>query len=137
MKRTALSLAALLLTGCMMFMKAPSDPKAYERTQVGATQTYRATFAPADSIKVGQLHKWNIVVTTADGAPQKHTADFEAALRRVEPRLAIQATPLPAVVAASLDRERLGQAARRRRGVLAAGPVRSVDRAAVLRARRQ
>ena len=50
----------------------------------------------------------SIVVTTADGAPQKHTADFEAALRRVEPRLAIQSTPLPALVATSLDRERLG-----------------------------
>ncbi len=50
----------------------------------------------------------SIVVTTADGAPEKHTADFEAALRRVEPRVAIAATPVPAVVAASLDRERLG-----------------------------
>jgi putative ABC transport system permease protein len=50
----------------------------------------------------------SIVVTTADAAPERHIAEFEAALRRVEPRLAIEATPLPAVVAASLDRERLG-----------------------------
>jgi putative ABC transport system permease protein len=50
----------------------------------------------------------SIVVATADGIPERHLADFEAALRRVEPRLAIDAAPLPAVVAASLDRERLG-----------------------------
>src|SRR5690349_13173562 len=69
MKRIALSLSALLLTGCMMFMKAPTDPQAYDRTQVSATQAYRATFVPAESITVGRLHTWNIVVTTADGAP--------------------------------------------------------------------
>ena len=69
MKRTALSLSALLLTGCMMFMKAPTDPTAYDRTQVSAAQTYRATFAPAESISVGRLHQWNIIVTTADGTP--------------------------------------------------------------------
>jgi hypothetical protein len=69
MKRTALSLSALLLTGCMMFMKAPTDQKAYDRTQVSAAQTYRATFAPAETISVGRLHSWNILVTTADGTP--------------------------------------------------------------------
>ena len=69
MKRTAFSLAALMLTGCMMFMKAPTDPKAYEHTQASAAQMYRATFTPAESIKVGKLHQWNIIVTTADGAP--------------------------------------------------------------------
>ena len=50
----------------------------------------------------------SIVVATADGAPERHLAEFEAALRRVEPRVAMDATPLPTVVAASLDRERLG-----------------------------
>jgi len=50
----------------------------------------------------------SIVVATADGAPERRTAEFVAALRRVEPRLAIDATPFPAVVATSLDRERLG-----------------------------
>lgn len=50
----------------------------------------------------------SIVVTTADGAPERHSAEFIAALRRVDPRLAIEASPVPAVVAASLDRERLG-----------------------------
>ena len=69
MKRIAILLAALTMAGCMMFMKAPSDPNAYARTQSSATKTYRATFAPAESIKVGRLHKWSIVVTTADGAP--------------------------------------------------------------------
>lgn len=65
----ALAVTAILMSGCMMFMKAPSDPNAYNRTQVSAAHTYRATFAPAESIKVGRLHKWNVVVTTADGAP--------------------------------------------------------------------
>ena len=50
----------------------------------------------------------SIVVTTADGAPERHVAEFEAALRRVEPSLAIDVTPYPVIVAASLDRERLG-----------------------------
>jgi putative ABC transport system permease protein len=50
----------------------------------------------------------SIVVATDDGAPERHIAAFEAALWHVEPRLAIEATPVPAVVAASLERERLG-----------------------------
>jgi putative ABC transport system permease protein len=50
----------------------------------------------------------SIVVTTADGAPERHSAELISALRRVDPRLAIEASPVPAVVAASLDRERLG-----------------------------
>jgi len=61
--------AALTLSGCMMFMKPPSAPKAYEHTQVSAANTYLATFTPAESIKVGRLHKWNVRVTTADGTP--------------------------------------------------------------------
>src|SRR3954468_4958919 len=50
----------------------------------------------------------SIVVTTADGAPEQHGLAFKSALRRVDPRLAIQAKAVTAVVAASLDRERLG-----------------------------
>jgi len=50
----------------------------------------------------------SIVVTTADGAPERHRTEFVAALRRVDPRLAIEAKAVSAVVAASLDRERLG-----------------------------
>jgi putative ABC transport system permease protein len=49
-----------------------------------------------------------IVITSADGTPERHAAEFEAALRRVEPRLAIEARSVPSVVAASLNRERLG-----------------------------
>jgi hypothetical protein len=70
MKRTALAIAlAVTMTGCMMFMKPPADSQAYERTQASAAQLYRASFAPAESIKVGQLHKWNIQVTDAQGLP--------------------------------------------------------------------
>ena len=50
----------------------------------------------------------SIVVTTADGAPERHSAEFTSALRRVDRRLAIEAQTVPAVVASSLDRERLG-----------------------------
>jgi len=50
----------------------------------------------------------SIVVTTADGSPERHSAEFISTLRRVDPRLAIEARAVPAVVAASLDRERLG-----------------------------
>jgi putative ABC transport system permease protein len=50
----------------------------------------------------------SIVVSTADGAPERQAAAFETARSSVEPRLAIEATSVPAVVAASLDRERLG-----------------------------
>lgn len=50
----------------------------------------------------------SIVVTTADGAPERHSAELIAAVRRVDPRVAIEAKAVPAVVAASLDRERLG-----------------------------
>jgi hypothetical protein len=70
MKRTTALLAlALTLTGCMMFMKPPADPSAYDRTQTSAAQLYRATYTPAESIKVGQMQQWNIQVTTADGTP--------------------------------------------------------------------
>ena len=50
----------------------------------------------------------SIVVSTADGAPARHVGEFEAALRRVDPSLAIDPTPYPAIVATSLDRQRLG-----------------------------
>jgi putative ABC transport system permease protein len=50
----------------------------------------------------------SVVVATADGAPERHSTEFIAALRKVDPRVAIQARPVPAVVAASLERERLG-----------------------------
>lgn len=70
MKRLALSLLVVVsLTGCMMFKRPPIEPKAYERTQAGAAQLYRATFAPTESIRVGRLHAWKLDVTNADGAP--------------------------------------------------------------------
>ena len=70
MKRIILAVAAAsLLTGCMMFKRPPSEPKAYEPTQASAAQLYRATFSPAESIKVGKLHTWNVQVVDATGAP--------------------------------------------------------------------
>ena len=52
MKRIAMIAAAIsMMTGCMIFMKPPSEPSAYATTQVSATQKYRATFSPAESIR--------------------------------------------------------------------------------------
>lgn len=70
MKRITLALvAAAQLSACMIFMRPPSDPKLYEPTQTSAAQMYRVTMTPAESIKVGKLHSWNIQVMTADGKP--------------------------------------------------------------------
>jgi hypothetical protein len=70
MKRLALALvAAAQLSACMIFMRPPSDPTLYEPTQTSAAQMYRVTMSPAESIKVGRLHSWNIQVLTVDGRP--------------------------------------------------------------------
>jgi hypothetical protein len=70
MKRILLTLtAASMLTACMIFKRPPSEPKAYEPTQTGAAQLYRATFSPAGSMKVGRLHSWRVQVVDASGAP--------------------------------------------------------------------
>jgi predicted permease len=50
----------------------------------------------------------SIVLATPDGMPEQHAAAFEAALRHIDPRIAIDARSASSVVAASLNRERLG-----------------------------
>jgi putative ABC transport system permease protein len=50
----------------------------------------------------------SIVVTSADGDPEKRAADFRRALLDVEPRLAIESTTLSTVVSHSIERQRLG-----------------------------
>ena len=73
MKRTAFAALALIaaaqMQACMIFMRPPSDPKLYEPTQASAAQLYTITMTPAESIKVGNLHSWNIQVMDADGTP--------------------------------------------------------------------
>jgi hypothetical protein len=70
MKRIAmLALTAAVMTGCMIFQRPPSEPKAYEPTQLSAAGKYRATFTTTDPIRVGKLHSWNIDVVAADGTP--------------------------------------------------------------------
>jgi uncharacterized protein YceK len=65
MKRIVLSLTvAALLSGCMVLRRPPSDPMSYQPTQTSAAQLYRATFSPAESIRVRKLHRWNIQVVT-------------------------------------------------------------------------
>jgi putative ABC transport system permease protein len=49
-----------------------------------------------------------IVVTTADGTPERHIAEFRAALREVDPKLPVEFGVMSTFVAASLDRHRLG-----------------------------
>jgi len=50
----------------------------------------------------------SIVVTTADGAPEKHLHDFRRALLGAEPRLAIESATLSSLVSHSIERQRLG-----------------------------
>ena len=50
----------------------------------------------------------SIVVTTPDGAPEKHLDDFRRALLGAEPRLAIQSATLSSLVSHSIERQRLG-----------------------------
>ncbi|HEY3885857.1 MAG TPA: ADOP family duplicated permease [Vicinamibacterales bacterium] len=54
------------------------------------------------------VQRTSIVVTTPDGTPENHVADFRRALLDVEPRLAIESTTLSSVVALSIERQRLG-----------------------------
>lgn len=50
----------------------------------------------------------SIVVSTPDGTPEKHAAEFRRALTAVEPRLAIESATLSSVVSHSIERQRLG-----------------------------
>ena len=69
MKRFALSIAAaaaLSITGCMLFMKAPKDLD-YSRTQLSSRGVYRGTIQPVgDTIRVGRLHSWRLRLETPD-----------------------------------------------------------------------
>ncbi|QJR37865.1 FixH family protein [Gemmatimonas groenlandica] len=66
----ALALTALsLLTGCMMFAKAPSDLD-YARTRRSEVGLYVATIHPTgDSIPRGKLHQWTLHLETSAGVP--------------------------------------------------------------------
>jgi putative ABC transport system permease protein len=50
----------------------------------------------------------SIVLTTADGRPEPHAAQFIAAVRSVDPKVAVSADSMAAFVSASLERQRLG-----------------------------
>lgn len=50
----------------------------------------------------------SIVITTADGAPERRVADFRRALLDVEPRLAIEGATLSSLLSHSIERQRLG-----------------------------
>ncbi len=58
-----------LLTGCMLFMRAPEDLD-YSRTRASEGGAYRGTIRPqGDSIPQGRLHSWVLHLETADGTP--------------------------------------------------------------------
>ena len=61
--------AVLLLTGYMMFMRAPRDID-YSRTRVSEAGIYRGTIRPqGDPIPQGRLHSWTLHLETASGTP--------------------------------------------------------------------
>jgi hypothetical protein len=79
MTRFAFALAAaLLMSSCMMFRRPPGDSKYYEPNQTSAAQMYHASFAPAESIKVGRLHAWTIRVTDGEGSTRRSSPSVEA-----------------------------------------------------------
>ncbi len=61
--------AAALLSGCMLFSRAPKDLD-YSRTRTSEGGVYRATIRPqGDSIPQGKLQRWTLHLETAAGAP--------------------------------------------------------------------
>lgn len=67
--RLLTAVAALFLTGCMLFAKPPAD-KDYSRTRFSEAGLYRATIKPdGDSIPQGKLQRWTLHVETMNGTP--------------------------------------------------------------------
>jgi len=65
----ATAAALSLVTGCMMFAKAPEDLD-YSRTRRSESGLYRGTILPqGDSIPQGRLQRWTLHLETAEGAP--------------------------------------------------------------------
>jgi hypothetical protein len=63
------STAFSLLSGCMMFAKAPADLN-YSRTRTSEAGLYTAAIQPqGDTIPKGKLHRWTLHLTTATGSP--------------------------------------------------------------------
>ena len=61
--------AVALLTGCMMFARAPNELD-YSRTRTSTAGLYRATIHPqGDTIPQGKLHRWTLHLETATGTP--------------------------------------------------------------------
>jgi hypothetical protein len=62
-------LAVVLLSGCMLFARAPRDLD-YSRTRTSEGGHYVATIRPqGDSIPTGRLQRWTLHLVTAAGAP--------------------------------------------------------------------
>ena len=66
---TAAAWVATMLTGCMLFARAPKTLD-YARTRASESGIYRGTIEPAgDSIPKGKLHSWTLHLEDAGGAP--------------------------------------------------------------------
>lgn len=64
------ALAVLTLLGaCAAFIRPPADEQAYAPTQTSADRMYRASYTPAESIRVGKLHSWTVRVMDGEGRP--------------------------------------------------------------------
>ena len=64
---SAAAAAVTLLTGCMLFSRAPQDLD-YSRTRVSEAGIYRGTILPqGDSIPQGRLQRWTLHLETAGG----------------------------------------------------------------------
>jgi hypothetical protein len=61
--------AAVLLSGCMLFAKPPKTLD-YSRTRTSEGGRYRATIHPqGDTIPEGKLHRWTVHLETSSGTP--------------------------------------------------------------------
>ena len=71
---TATALVIALLSGCMLFARAPENLD-FSRTRVSENGAYRATIQPqGDSIPQGRLQSWTLrLETAASGAPVNAT----------------------------------------------------------------
>jgi hypothetical protein len=65
----AAAAAVALLSGCMLFARAPKDLD-YSRTRTSEGGAYRATIRPqGDTIPQGKLQRWTLHLETAAGVP--------------------------------------------------------------------
>ncbi|HEX5474627.1 MAG TPA: ABC transporter permease [Vicinamibacterales bacterium] len=88
-------------------------PDAVAIVGVAADVKYAALTAAAEPVVYVPMSQYfnlraSIVVTTADGHPERRAGQFRAALHDADPKVPARFSSLTALVASSLDRQRLG-----------------------------